>query len=119
MKAIVSFLHTSEIARLIFSLVAYGSLFAVSIRQNRRNRAVVLGIVTVGICVAFLLLATSKYVPPWLVGTTAAFGGIGFYDDYLKLVIGNSKGLPARYKYVAQSVAALCAAFPPYPDLLG
>jgi protein-S-isoprenylcysteine O-methyltransferase Ste14 len=72
MKAIVSFLHTSEIARLIFSLVAYGSLFAVSIRQNRRNRAVVLGIVTVGICVAFLLLATSKYVPPWLVGTTAA-----------------------------------------------
>jgi len=27
------------------------------------------------------------------------------------LVIGNSKGLPARYKYVAQSVAALCAAF--------
>ena len=45
-----------------------------------------------------------------LVGTTLAFGGIGFYDDYLKLVVGNSKGLPARYKYLAQSVVALCAA---------
>jgi phospho-N-acetylmuramoyl-pentapeptide-transferase len=32
---------------------------------------------------------------------------IGFYDDYLKLVVGNSKGLAARYKYLAQSVAAL------------
>jgi phospho-N-acetylmuramoyl-pentapeptide-transferase len=40
-----------------------------------------------------------------------AFGAIGFYDDYLKLVVGNSKGLPARYKYLAQSVAALSIAF--------
>jgi hypothetical protein len=28
-----------------------------------------------------------------LLGTTLAFGAIGFYDDYLKLVVGNSKGL--------------------------
>ena len=35
---------------------------------------------------------------------------IGFYDDYLKLVVGNSKGLAARYKYLAQSVAALTIA---------
>jgi phospho-N-acetylmuramoyl-pentapeptide-transferase len=41
---------------------------------------------------------------------TLAFGLIGFYDDYLKLVVGNAKGLKARYKYCAQSVAALCVA---------
>jgi len=48
---------------------------------------------------------TSRFV--WiLVATTLGFGLIGFYDDYLKLVVGNSKGLAARYKYVAQSVLA-------------
>jgi phospho-N-acetylmuramoyl-pentapeptide-transferase len=47
----------------------------------------------------------------WIVlGTTLAFGLIGFYDDYLKLVVGNAKGLAARYKYFWQSVAGLgCA----------
>jgi len=41
---------------------------------------------------------------------TLAFGLIGFWDDYLKLVIGNSRGLIARYKYFWQSVAGLgCA----------
>jgi phospho-N-acetylmuramoyl-pentapeptide-transferase len=41
---------------------------------------------------------------------TLAFGLIGFWDDYLKLVVGNSRGLIARYKYFWQSVAALgCA----------
>jgi phospho-N-acetylmuramoyl-pentapeptide-transferase len=45
-----------------------------------------------------------------LLATTAAFGLIGFYDDYLKLVVGNSKGLPARYKYLAQSVVGLTTA---------
>jgi phospho-N-acetylmuramoyl-pentapeptide-transferase len=53
---------------------------------------------------------TSRFV--WiLLGTTVAFGLIGFYDDYLKLVVGNSKGLAARYKYLAQSVVGLAAAF--------
>ena len=41
---------------------------------------------------------------------TAAFGLIGFWDDYLKLVVGNSRGLIARYKYFWQSVAGLGAA---------
>lgn len=42
--------------------------------------------------------------------TTAAFGLIGFWDDYLKLVVGNSRGLIARYKYFWQSIAGLgCA----------
>jgi phospho-N-acetylmuramoyl-pentapeptide-transferase len=42
---------------------------------------------------------------------TIAFGLIGFYDDYLKLVVGNSKGLAARWKYLAQSVVGFGAAF--------
>ncbi len=45
-----------------------------------------------------------------MLATTLAFGLIGFYDDYLKLVVGNSKGLAARYKYLAQSVVGLAAA---------
>ena len=47
----------------------------------------------------------------WItLGVTVAFGLIGFWDDYLKLVIGNSRGLIARYKYFWQSVAGLCCA---------
>jgi phospho-N-acetylmuramoyl-pentapeptide-transferase len=41
---------------------------------------------------------------------TTAFGLIGFWDDYLKLVVGNSRGLIARYKYFWQSFAGLGAA---------
>ena len=49
---------------------------------------------------------SSRFV--WiLLATTLGFGLIGFYDDYLKLVVGNSKGLAARYKYLAQSVVGL------------
>jgi phospho-N-acetylmuramoyl-pentapeptide-transferase len=52
---------------------------------------------------------TNRYV--WIVtGVTAAFGLIGFYDDYLKLVVGNSRGLSPRWKYLLQSVAGLGAA---------
>jgi phospho-N-acetylmuramoyl-pentapeptide-transferase len=39
-----------------------------------------------------------------------AFGLVGFYDDYLKLVVGNSKGLIARWKYFYQSIAGIGAA---------
>lgn len=41
---------------------------------------------------------------------TLAFGLIGFWDDYLKLVVGNSRGLIARYKYFWQSVVGLSCA---------
>ncbi len=45
---------------------------------------------------------------------TVAFGLIGFWDDYLKLVVGDSRGLIARYKYFWQSVAGLGAALALY-----
>jgi len=41
---------------------------------------------------------------------TLAFGLIGFYDDYLKLVIKDPRGLVARWKYFWQSVVGLAAA---------
>ena len=51
----------------------------------------------------------NRYV--WIVaGVTVAFGLIGFYDDYLKLVVGNSRGLAARWKYLWQSLVGLGAA---------
>lgn len=47
----------------------------------------------------------------WTVlGVTFAFGFIGFYDDYLKLVVRNPKGLAPRWKYLWQSVAGLATA---------
>jgi phospho-N-acetylmuramoyl-pentapeptide-transferase len=69
------------------------------------------GLMLVAMGIGTLLWAdlSSRFV--WvLLGTTLAFGMIGFYDDYLKLVVGNSKGLSARYKYLAQSIAALAIA---------
>jgi phospho-N-acetylmuramoyl-pentapeptide-transferase len=70
------------------------------------------GLILVAMGIGTLLWAdlSSRFI--WvLLGTTLAFGLIGFYDDYLKLVVGNSKGLAARYKYLAQSVAAIAIAF--------
>ncbi len=46
--------------------------------------------------------------------TTLAFGVIGGADDWLKLRYGNSRGLRARTKFVAQSGAALIAALAIY-----
>lgn len=40
---------------------------------------------------------------------TLAFGTIGFIDDYRKLARRDSRGLPGRWKYFWQSVAALGA----------
>jgi phospho-N-acetylmuramoyl-pentapeptide-transferase len=69
------------------------------------------GLILVAMAIGTLIWAdlTSRFV--WiLLATTMAFGLIGFYDDYLKLVKGNSKGLAAKYKYLGQSVVALVAA---------
>ena len=52
----------------------------------------------------------NRYV--WaLLAVTFSFGAIGFVDDYLKLVLKNSKGLSARTKYLWQSMFGLGVAF--------
>lgn len=43
---------------------------------------------------------------------TLLFGAVGWVDDYRKLIRGDPRGLPARYKYFWQSLIALiCAVF--------
>ena len=41
---------------------------------------------------------------------TGAFGAVGWVDDYRKVVAKNSIGLPARWKYLWQSVIGIAAA---------
>ena len=45
-----------------------------------------------------------------MLSVTLAFGAIGLYDDYQKIVLKSSRGLPARWKYFWQSVCALLVA---------
>ncbi|MCW8948158.1 MAG: phospho-N-acetylmuramoyl-pentapeptide-transferase, partial [Sedimenticola sp.] len=52
----------------------------------------------------------NRYV--WVVVlVTLLFGVIGFYDDYKKLVLNDSRGLSARYKYLWQSLVGAGAAY--------
>jgi phospho-N-acetylmuramoyl-pentapeptide-transferase len=68
-------------------------------------------LIIVAILIATLLWADLANRHVWIVlGVTVAFGLIGFYDDYLKLVVRSSKGLSPRWKYFWQSVAGLGAA---------
>ncbi|MBX9756320.1 MAG: phospho-N-acetylmuramoyl-pentapeptide-transferase [Pseudomonadaceae bacterium] len=63
------------------------------------------------ITVSTLLWAdlSNRYV--WVVLiVTLLFGGIGWVDDYRKVIEKNSKGLPSRWKYFWQSVFGLGAA---------
>ena len=63
------------------------------------------------IIIATLLWAdlSNRYV--WVVIlVTLAFGVIGWIDDYRKLVLQDSAGLAARWKYLGQSVAGLAVA---------
>ena len=53
---------------------------------------------------------SNRYV--WVVLlVTLAFGLIGWIDDYKKLVLQESAGLPARWKFLAQSFVGLAAAY--------
>jgi len=68
-------------------------------------------LILVAIAFSTLLWADlgNRYV--WVVlMVTLLFGAIGFVDDYKKLVLQDSKGLPARWKYMWQSVVGLGAA---------
>ena len=68
-------------------------------------------LILVSVAISTLLWAdlSNRYVWVTLL-VTLAFGGIGFVDDYKKLVLRNSKGLAARHKYLSQSVFGFAAA---------
>ena len=68
-------------------------------------------LIIVAILVATLLWAdlTNRHV--WIaMGVLVLCGLVGFYDDYLKLVVRNAKGIAARWKYFWLSVAGIGAA---------
>ncbi|CAA0109973.1 Phospho-N-acetylmuramoyl-pentapeptide-transferase [Halioglobus japonicus] len=66
----------------------------------------------VAIAVACLMWGDLSNSYLWLaLLVTAAFGAIGWVDDYRKVVEKSSRGLPARWKYFWQSAIGLAAAF--------
>ncbi len=66
-------------------------------------------LVAVGVSVLLWSDLTVRYV--WIVlFVTAAFGAIGWVDDYRKVLLRNSDGLSASAKFFWQSVAAFLAA---------
>ena len=68
-------------------------------------------LILVAVIVSTILWADPGNRFVWIVLlVTLAFGVIGFVDDYRKLALGDSRGLPARWKYFWQSIAGLAAA---------
>jgi len=68
-------------------------------------------LILVAIAISTLLWSDlgNRYV--WVVlVVTLLFGAIGWVDDYRKLVLRDSRGLPARWKYFWQSLVGLAAA---------
>jgi phospho-N-acetylmuramoyl-pentapeptide-transferase len=68
-------------------------------------------LILIAVILSVLLWADlgNRYVLVTLI-TTTGFGVIGFVDDYRKLILKNSRGLLARYKFLWQSVIGLGAA---------
>ncbi len=68
-------------------------------------------LILVAIAISTLLWGDLSNHYVWIVLlVTLAFGAVGWVDDYRKVVEKNSRGLPARWKYLWQSVAGLAAA---------
>lgn len=69
------------------------------------------GVLILSVMISTTLLwgdLSNRYV--WTaLSVTAAFGVIGWLDDYLKLSRKNSRGLIARYKYLLQSIVGFTA----------
>ncbi|MFQ5779564.1 MAG: phospho-N-acetylmuramoyl-pentapeptide-transferase, partial [Nitrospiria bacterium] len=68
--------------------------------------------ILVAVLISTILWADMKNSYIWLVLlATVGFGLIGFWDDYLKCVLKNEKGLLPRYKFGLQILIALTAGF--------
>lgn len=67
-------------------------------------------LILLAITVSCLLWGDLQQSSLWLVLlVTLGYGVVGWVDDYRKLVLKNSKGLPGRWKFFWQSVIALIA----------
>ena len=71
----VSTTHLAEPIEGILGLIVYGLLCALTIWQNRKNRALILGVLTVGMFAGFLFYVhlVEKHAPAWLLTTVAVF----------------------------------------------
>lgn len=68
-------------------------------------------LILVGIAVSTLLWADLSNMYVWVaLLVTGLFGAVGWVDDYRKVVERDSRGLPARWKYLWQSLIGLAAA---------
>ncbi|MEH6626956.1 MAG: phospho-N-acetylmuramoyl-pentapeptide-transferase [Motiliproteus sp.] len=68
-------------------------------------------LILVAIALSTLLWGDLSNLYVWVVLlVTLVFGAVGWVDDYRKVVEKNSRGLPARWKYLWQSVGGLGAA---------
>jgi phospho-N-acetylmuramoyl-pentapeptide-transferase len=67
-------------------------------------------LILLAVTASCLLWCDLKQTNLWLVLlVTLAYGMVGWVDDYRKLVLKNSKGLPGRWKFFWQSVIAIVA----------
>lgn len=72
-------------------------------------------LILVSVTASTLLWADLRNRFVWIVLlTTLLFALVGFADDYSKITRRDSRGLPARNKYLWQSLIALCAALALY-----
>ncbi len=68
-------------------------------------------LILAAIVISTLLWADLSSAYVWIVlGVTTGFGVIGWIDDYRKLILRDPEGMPARWKFLAQSVVGLVAA---------
>ncbi|WP_151703857.1 phospho-N-acetylmuramoyl-pentapeptide-transferase [Nitrincola alkalilacustris] len=73
------------------------------------------GLILLAIAISVLLWSdlSNRYV--WItLGVLIVFGAVGWVDDWRKVVEKNPRGLPARWKYLWQSVGGLGAAIALY-----
>ena len=74
-------------------------------------------LIVLAVMVSCMLWGDLRQSNLWLVLlVTLGFGLIGWIDDYRKLVLKNSRGLPAKWKYFWQSAVAIAAVTYLYSD---
>jgi hypothetical protein len=67
----ISINQITEPAAVVLTVIGYGTLFFLTIWQNRKNRGLVLGVLTVVTFMGFLFYAylVGRHSPQWMLGT--------------------------------------------------
>ena len=69
-------------------------------------------IIIIGIISSTLLWADLKNIYVWtLIFVSVSLGGLGLYDDILKIKLKNSSGLKSKYKFTGQLIIGGLALF--------